>query len=139
MEEPITAKQKHLVQSSFHEVVPISDMAATIFYDTLFNLDPSLKPLFKDDIKSQGRKLMTMLGAAVAGLDNLDTLIPIVHNLGKRHVGYGVKPEHYETVGMALLITLERGLGELWNEELKEAWVAVYNTLADVMMSVEME
>ncbi len=132
-EGPISEQQKELVQGTFSQVAPIAVTAADIFYNKLFELDPSLKPLFKGDIKEQGQKLMTMLAAAVKGLNDLDSLVPVVQDLGRRHVDYGVTDEHYDTVGAALLYTLEQGLGEAWNEEVKEAWTAVYMVLAGVM------
>jgi len=132
-EGPITTKQKELVQSTFGMVAPIADKAADIFYTKLFELDPALKPLFKGDIAEQGNKLMTMLAAAVKGLDDLGALVPVVQDLGKRHVGYGVEDAHYDTVGAALLFTLETGLGEAWNDEVKDAWVVVYTVLATTM------
>lgn len=130
---PITPKQKELVQSTFAQVAPIAEQAAEIFYTKLFELAPEVKPLFKGSIKDQGRKLMTMLAAAVKGLDDLGALVPVVQDLGKRHVKYGVKDEHYDTVAAALLYTLETGLGDSWNDEVKEAWVAVYTVLATTM------
>ncbi|MFY0598482.1 MAG: hemin receptor [Cyclobacteriaceae bacterium] len=132
-EGPVTLKQKELVQASFTKVAPIADVAADIFYTQLFELDPALKPLFKGDIKEQGAKLMTMIAAAVKGLDDLGGLVPVVQDLGKRHVGYGVTDAHYDTVGAALIFTLEKGLGDDWNDELKDAWVTVYTVLADTM------
>ncbi|WP_245906983.1 globin family protein [Reichenbachiella versicolor] len=132
-EGPITAKQKELVQSTFALVAPIAPQAAEIFYNKLFELDPELKPLFKGDIKEQGNKLMTMLAAAVKGLDDLGALVPVVQDLGKRHVGYGVTDSMYDTVAAALLATLEGGLGDAWNDEVKDAWVAVYTVLATTM------
>ncbi|WP_258105725.1 globin family protein [Marinoscillum sp. MHG1-6] len=132
-EGPISSKQKELVQSTFAQVAPIAETAADIFYNKLFELDPALKPLFKGDIKDQGKKLMTMLAAAVKGLDDLGSLVPVVQDLGKRHVGYGVTDEHYDTVAAALLYTLETGLGDNWNDEVKDAWVAVYTVLATTM------
>jgi hemoglobin-like flavoprotein len=132
-EGPISTAHKDLVQSTFAMVVPIAETASDIFYTKLFELDPSLKALFKGDIKDQGRKLMTMLAAAVKGLDDLAGLVPIVQDLGKRHVGYGVTDAHYDTVGAALLSTLETGLGDAWNEEVKAAWVSVYTVLATTM------
>ncbi|UXP31863.1 globin domain-containing protein [Reichenbachiella agarivorans] len=130
---PITLSEKQLVQESFALVAPIADKAAEIFYTKLFELDPELRPLFKGDITEQGKKLMAMLAAAVKGLDRLDTLVPVVQDLGRRHVGYGVKDEHYDTVAAALLYTLETGLGERWNNELKDAWVTVYTVLSSTM------
>ncbi len=129
----MTENQVSLVQGTFAKVAPISEAAAEIFYAKLFELDPSLKPLFTTDIKEQGKKLMTMIGAAVGGLSNLEALVPVVQELGKRHVDYGVTAEHYDTVANALLFTLEKGLGEAWTPEVKDAWVEVYTVLATTM------
>lgn len=127
-----------LVQESFEKVKPIAGPAAEIFYSKLFELDPALKPLFPTDKEGamieQGNKLMTMLGAAVAGLSNLDALIPVLKNLGVRHVDYGVKQSHYETVGAALLGTLDAGLGADFTPEVKDAWTSVYGTMSSVMI-----
>lgn len=129
----MTPTQVKLVQDSFAKVAPIADKAAAIFYDKLFELDPGLKPLFKTDITEQGKKLMTMIGTAVGGLNHLDKIVGAVQDLGKRHVGYGVTPEHYNTVATALLYTLETGLGSAWTPEVKAAWIEVYMLLAKTM------
>jgi hemoglobin-like flavoprotein len=129
----MTSEQKRLVQVTFAKVAPIADAAAAIFYARLFELDPGLKPLFTADIRAQGRKLMRMIGMAVNGLDRLDDLVPVVRQLGMRHAGYGVKDEHYDTVAVALLWTLERGLGPDFTPEVQDAWVAVYGVLASTM------
>lgn len=129
----MTPSQVKLVQESFQKVVPIADQAADIFYTKLFELDPTLKPMFKSDIAEQGKKLMTMIGTAVGGLNHLDKIVPAVQELGKRHVDYGVKPDHYNTVATALLYTLETGLGSAWTPEVKEAWIAVYVLLSQTM------
>lgn len=132
-EKGLTERKKRLVQSSFTKVVPIADKAAEIFYTKLFEMDPSLKPLFKGDMKEQGAKLMSMIGTAVNGLDNLDSIVPAVQNLGKGHVSYGVKDSHYDTVGGALLYTLEAGLGDDFTADVKDAWTEVYTLLATTM------
>ena len=129
----MTPSQKELVKSSFAKVLPISDQAAELFYGRLFEIDPSLRPLFTTDMKEQGRKLMQMIAIAVRGLDDLGTLVPAVRDLGRRHVSYGVKDEHYETVGAALLWTLQQGLGDEFTPETKEAWVVVYGVLSSTM------
>jgi len=129
----LTPKQVELVQGTWEQVVPISDQAAVLFYGRLFELDPDLKPLFSTDMKEQGRKLMTMITAAVRGLSDLGKLVPVVEDLGRRHVGYGVKDSHYDTVGAALLWTLEKGLGAAFTAEGKEAWATVYTILATTM------
>jgi len=121
------------VQSTFAMVEPIAPQAAELFYGKLFELDPSLKPLFKGDMKEQGAKLMSMLGIAVKGLNDINALVPAVQNLGVRHIRYGVEDSHYDTVAAALLWTLETGLGDAWNDDVKAAWVEVYTTLATVM------
>ena len=87
----MTPQQIDLVQKSFAQVQPIADAAADLFYGRLFELDPSLRPMFRGDMKQQGRMLMSVLGIAVNGLRNLETLAPVVRKLGARHTGYGVK------------------------------------------------
>jgi hemoglobin-like flavoprotein len=129
----VDSKQKELVQSSFALVAPIADTAADLFYDRLFEIDPTLRPLFKGDLKEQKKKLMQMLAAAVRGLDDISALAPVVRDLGARHGGYGVKDEHYDTVAAALLWTLEKGLGEKFTLDTKAAWVAVYGVLSSTM------
>ena len=135
----MTPMQKSLVQLSFKQIVSIADIAAELFYDRLFELDPSLKPLFKGNMKDQGRKLMNMIGTAVIGLDHLDQLVPAVQSLGKRHVAYGVKDSHYDTVATALLWTLEKGLGEEYTDDMREAWVVVYTLLTSTMKEAAAE
>lgn len=129
----MTSEEKNLVQTSFQKVVPIADTAARLFYDRLFTLDPDLRLLFRGDMREQGRKLMQMLAVAVKGLDRLDELVPAVQALGVRHTAYGVKDRHYETVGAALLWTLEQGLGADFTPETRAAWTTVYQLLARTM------
>ena len=121
------------VQDTFAMVEPIADKAAELFYGKLFEMDPSVRPMFKTDLSDQGAKLMRMIGIAVRGLTDLDSIVPAVKNLGIRHIDYGVKDEHYNTVGAALLWTLEQGLGDAFTDEVKEAWTEVYTLLATVM------
>ena len=129
----MTPAEKNLVQTTFATLVPIADQAAALFYGRLFEMDPSLRPLFKGDLGEQGKKLMQMIGVAVKGLDALDTLVPAVKDLGRRHAGYGVKDAHYDTVGGALLWTLEKGLGSAFTPDVKAAWTTVYTVLATTM------
>lgn len=130
----MTPEQIKLVQDSFAKVAPIAPAAAELFYGRLFELDPSLKPLFKGDMKEQGAKLMKMIGTAVNSLKDLAAIVPAVQALGERHVDYGVEDSHYATVGEALLWTLDQGLGDDFTIETKEAWTITYNTLASVMI-----
>lgn len=122
-----------LVQGSWQKVVPIREPAAALFYQRLFELDPSLSKLFKGDMTEQGRKLMTMIDAAVNGLSHLDRLVPTVQGLGRRHAGYGVRDEDYDTVATALVWTLGQGLGDAFTPEVKAAWIKTYTLLAATM------
>lgn len=135
----MTPEKIKLVQDSWFKVVPISETAAELFYGKLFELDPSLKSLFKGDMKEQGRKLMAILNTAVNALDKLDTIVPAVQDMGRRHVGYGVKDEHYDTVGEALIWTLGAGLKDDFTEDTKGAWIEVYTLVADTMKEAAAE
>jgi hemoglobin-like flavoprotein len=129
----LTVTQKTLVQESFASIAPIADDAAVLFYRRLFEIDPSLQGMFRGDMAEQRKKLMQMLTAAVKGLDRLEQLVPVVQDLGRRHAAYGVLDAHYDTVGAALLWTLEMGLGAGFTPETREAWAAVYGLLATTM------
>jgi hemoglobin-like flavoprotein len=131
----MTPKQKQLVQASFARLAPSADAVAEMFYRELFVLDPTLRELFKSDLAEQGRKLVSMLGTAIANLDRLESIAPAVRDLGCRHAGYGVKPADYETVARALIATLEQGLGSDFTPALREAWASCYRALAGEMMA----
>ncbi len=135
----LTLTQKTLVQESFALIAPIADDAAVLFYRRLFEIDRSLQGMFRGDMAEQRRKLMQMLTAAVKGLDRLDQLVPVVQELGRRHAAYGVLDAHYDTVGGALLWTLEMGLGAGFTAETREAWVTVYGLLATTMKEAARE
>lgn len=124
-----------LVQESWKAVVPIQAQAAGLFYNRLFELDPQLKSLFKSDINAQGARLMAMLNTVIAGLTRLDSILPAAQALAVRHVDYGVKPKDYETVGAALIWTLQQGLGPAFTPELQAAWTRTYGALSGVMIA----
>jgi hemoglobin-like flavoprotein len=129
----MTNEQKHLIRQTFDLVAPMADSMAEVFYRRLFELDPSLRAMFPPVLVEQGRKLMQMLGAAIGMLDRPQQLISVLESLGKRHAGYGVRDEHYDTVGEALLWTLERGLGPVFTPDVKAAWAALYGVVATTM------
>jgi len=135
----MTLNEKNLVQGTFAQVAPIADVAAELFYGRLFEIAPELRPMFRGDMKEQGRKLMQMLAIAVKGLDRLHEILPAVRKMGRRHAAYGVRDEHYDTVATALLWTLEKALGDGFTPEVKSAWVSVYTVLATAMKSGAME
>jgi len=124
-----------LVQDSFAKVAAISEQAAVLFYDRLFEVAPAVKAMFPADLTEQRKKLMGTLAVVVNGLGNLESILPAASALAKRHVSYGAKPEHYPVVGGALLWTLEKGLGEAWTPEVAAAWTAAYGTLSGYMIS----
>ena len=135
----MTPEQIALVQRSFAKVEPIADQAADLFYDRLFERAPAVRPLFPEDMSDQKRKLMQMLATAVENLHQVEQILPAVEELGRKHVGYGAMPEHYDAVGEALLWTLERGLGAAFTPPVKAAWTSTYQTLAGVMKDAAAE
>jgi hemoglobin-like flavoprotein len=124
-----------LVQTSWTKVAAIAPQAAALFYQHLFLVDPSLQPLFKGNMTQQGKMLMQMIGIAVGQLNELDRLVPLLQDLGRRHSGYGVYDAHYPIVGAALLKTLEQGLGDEFTPPVREAWAEVYGVMTDVMLA----
>ena len=129
----MTSEQIDLVQSSFEKVKPLAEEAAVLFYARLFELDPSLRPLFKNDIRLQGLKLMQTLEMVVTSLNRIEDVAEEIRALGARHTAYGVERSHYETVGIALLWTLEKALKPQFTSETQEAWAAAYDMLAATM------
>jgi nitric oxide dioxygenase len=129
----LTPQQISRVQESFDLVQPMAMAAASVFYARLFDLDPGLRRLFPEDLLDQQRKLMQLLGAGVRGLSRPEQLFPVLRDLGRRHTGYGVRPEDYDTVGAALIWTLERGLGDAFGPDLRAAWTAAYAVMAAAM------
>lgn len=131
----MTPRQVALVQDSWKDALAFPETAGQLFYLRLFELDPSLRPMFRGEMRDQGRKLVAMISVAVNGLARIEALLPAIEALGRRHAGYGVKDRHYATVGEALLWTLEQGLGGRFNGELRQAWTAVYELLAAAMQA----
>jgi hemoglobin-like flavoprotein len=135
----MTPEQAKLVKSSFAKVAAIKDQAAALFYRRLFELDPSLMPLFRNDMAAQGKKLMAALGGVVASLDQLERIMPAVRELGRRHAACGVRPDHYAIVGDAFLWTLEQELGSDFTVETRRAWTDAYVRLAWAMVAAAEE
>jgi nitric oxide dioxygenase len=134
MERAMTLDQIDLIQASFEKVAPHAETAASMFYGRLFEIAPIVKPLFKGDMKEQGRKLMATLGVVVGSLNNLDAIVPVAKSLALKHVSYGVKADHYQPVGEALIWTLQEALGEGFNDDTRGAWLAAYTILSRVMI-----
>ncbi|MDX5320621.1 MAG: globin domain-containing protein [Bacteroidota bacterium] len=133
----LTNQQIELIRNSWSKVVPISKVAGIMFYDRLFEVAPSVKPLFKSPLSEQSVKLMSMLGMVVGHLDKLDVISSQVAQLAQRHNAYGAKPEHYTVVGECLIWTLEQGLGDDFDSATKEAWLAAFTALSGIMIDAQ--
>ena len=129
----MTPERQQLVKDSWEAVEPFSEVAAARFYGRLFELDPTLRHLFRGDMTEQGRKLTQTLSVVVRGLDRLEELVPAVESLGRRHGAYGVQDSHYETVKAALLWMLDRAPGTPLTPRARDAWDEAYALLATVM------
>jgi hemoglobin-like flavoprotein len=128
------AQQIQLVRASFAAVRLTVSQPGALFYDNLFAVDPSLRNLFHGSIAQQGERLMTMIGSALDLLDRPAILLPVLRQLGARHVGYGVRERHYAAVGSALIRTLEQGLGIAFTDDVRTAWVELYGTISSTMI-----
>ncbi len=130
----MTPRQIEIVKLSFTKIMPFKDQAAELFYCRLFELDPSLRLMFRPDMDEQKQKLMVAIAMVVTNLEKMDSLLPSVRSLGARHKTYGVRNKHYEIVGAALLWTLEIGMGASGTNELAEAWKDAYGRVAKAMI-----
>lgn len=135
----MTPTQIAHIRSSFAMVEPIAPQAAALFYSHLFAADPTLRTMFRGDMQVQGQRLMQMIAAAVSLLDRPEQLMPALHKLGQRHGAYGVRHEHYGSVGTALLRTLADALGAQFTPEVRESWVAMYGLVSQAMMAAAAE
>lgn len=131
----MTPQQVLLVQRSFPAIAPVAEQVGGLFYARLFELDPDLRHLFSGEMAPQSRKLIEMLAAAVHLLDQPDRLLPVLRQLGARHVAYGVREADYATVGAALIWTLRQAVGETFTGDLEAAWVALYDLVARTMQA----
>ena len=133
----MTEKQIQIIKRSWRLLQQIKpEIVGDVFYSKLFAINPSLQKMFGTDMNAQYGKLMEMLSLIVVRLDNLEMISTEINEMAVRHVKYGVTPAHYKMVGKALLWTLEQGLGNDWNEELREAWSACYEKLSSEFQRV---
>lgn len=126
--------QVALLRTTWAQVTPLGVAAAALFYERLFTLDPQLASLFAHtDMERQGKKLLQALSVVVTTADRLHTLGPSLEELGRGHLRYGVEDRHYDTVGVALLTTLESALGKAFTPAVQEAWTLAYAGVATHM------
>jgi hemoglobin-like flavoprotein len=130
----MTPDHVKLIRESWSAVAPIADAAAELFYRRLFEIDPDTRPLVAGtDMARQRGRLLEAMGLVVARADRIGSLVPQLEALGRRHAGYGVRDRHYETVGAALIWTLEQGLGEGFDAETRAAWTEAYALVSGAM------
>ena len=109
------------------------DVAGALFYERLFEANPSFRPLFKNDMRIQGVKLMTMLAMIVDNLPEPGQVLPAIRDLAVRHIEYGVKRADYDALREALLWTIEQVLGTDCTPAVRDAWTVCYDELAGEM------
>ncbi|MGI2259078.1 globin domain-containing protein [Shewanella sp. GXUN23E] len=131
----LTQHQIDLIQYSFCQIAPDASRVADLFYDTLFELAPNIRPLFKNSANMQGQKLMQMLSSIVAGLDDLEALAPVIQEMGRRHVSYGVKPEYFIPLNQALMFSLRQHLRSEFTPEVRDAWATLLQWVYGVMQN----
>ncbi|WP_282608495.1 globin domain-containing protein [Pelagibius sp. Alg239-R121] len=129
----LTQREIDLVRSSFRIVLQDTERVTDRFYRNLFKQAPQTRALFVNDLGNQSVRVMSQLGLVVSQLQSLEDLTPVLRSLAIRHVGYGVKPEHYSLVGRALLQTLAEVLDERFTSETRLAWITVYSGLSTLM------
>lgn len=136
-----TMTEQHiiLVTKTWQIVAQQPLVAGQIFYNRLFEIEPSLQHLFKTGIVNQSDKLMHVIGYVVGNLAAPENVLTQIKALAKRHVQYGVKDKHYIIVGTALIWSLEKVLNEIWDNNVKEAWTACYSLLAETMIAAANE
>jgi len=122
-----------LVRASWAKIEPNAEAFAVQFYQQLFILDPALQSLFKRSMNMQGRKLVSMFSSAIIYIDWPEKIIPPLITAGQRHQQYGVKPEDYDTVGEALITTLQKSLADEFTKEVEYSWLHAYNTIQAIM------
>ncbi|MGA2428137.1 MAG: globin domain-containing protein [Candidatus Acidiferrum sp.] len=129
----MTPRQKQIICESFPLIREIAIPVSLLFYGRLFDLDPSLRRLFKIDLKEQSKKLVATLDALVEGVDDWEKIVPVLRELGQRHVGYGVKEQHYDTVCSALVWAFGQALQPGFDDEVRAAWTAVIRAVNEQM------
>ena len=129
----MNAAQRRLVRTSFASLAVMPEVAGALFYDRLFEVNPDFRPLFKNDMRIQGVKLMTMLTMIVYNLPEPGQYLPAIRDLAVRHVEYGIRPADYDALREALLWTLEHALGKDFRPSVRKAWAVCYDELADEM------
>jgi hemoglobin-like flavoprotein len=135
----MTLQEIALVQLAFQQIAPRAEQVGFAIYERIFELDPSSRALFREDMRPQVKRFVAALSTVVGSLDNLTPILESIRSLGRRHASYGVEPRHFELGGIALLATLEAELGNAYTPEMRAAWTRAYDILAGAMVSAMTE
>ena len=123
------------LETSFDLVAPRGDELMDAFYSRLFAAAPAVKPLFAGtDLRKQKAMLLRLLGLLRRSLRDLDSIVPLLHDLGARHVGYGAQPQHYPVVGAVLIAAMAEVAGDAWEARFERAWGAAFDVVAGAML-----
>jgi hemoglobin-like flavoprotein len=131
----VNAVQQQLIRTTFAQLAVMPEVTGALFYERLFAVNPSFRALFKNDMRIQSVKLMTMLAMVIYNLPEPGQVLPAIRDLAARHVEYGVKRADYEALRDVLLWTLEQALGKDFTSEAREAWAVCYDELAGEMIA----
>jgi hemoglobin-like flavoprotein len=129
----MTPEQRKIVHNSFRKTIQKREDFAEYFYACLFDIAPEMKPLFREDIEEQAHRFIGMVSLAVAGMKDHETVSPEFENLGRRHRGYQIRASHYEPFGRALIWSLGQVLEKDFTPEVRQAWTAWYELVAQIM------
>lgn len=129
----MTAPQRHLVRQTLEQLRHDAEPVTLLLYGKLFELDPSVRPLFHSDLMAQGRKLIATLDAIADALDHFESVRPRLLELGRLHASYGIEQRHYETLITALLWAFGQALGPDFDAPARDAWRAALTEVAAVM------
>ncbi|TLV02206.1 globin domain-containing protein [Dyadobacter luticola] len=130
----MTSRKILIIKTTWSYAIGLPEMTGELFYERLFELDPSLQAMFPPDMEQQNRKLIDMITYMVSHLQAMENVQRDIDAMAARHAGYGVRPEHYKTVGDALKWVLEQRLGDQWDEETREAWTELYDIWSTSMI-----
>ncbi|MBI4890580.1 MAG: hemin receptor [Acidobacteria bacterium] len=131
----MTFAQKQMIRDSYEQIRTFDEAVFLLFYGRMFELDPTIRPMFRHDMKEQAKKLIQTLDLVVDSLDRMEALKPRLAELGRSHAGYGVKPHHYETLAAALLWAFGQALSAGFPAEVRAAWRAVLAELSAEMIA----
>ncbi len=128
--EPLSHKEISLIKATKEKITENSQEIRMSFYNKIFELDPSAKLLFRESFLSI-KALPDSIEFMFKHVGNLNEAIPELRKLGLKHKTYKVKPKHYPIAREALLWTFQEYIGNDFTEELREAWIKLFNFMSE--------